>query len=37
MILSGLEGAMLVALPYGDPARRFNATATQLLTSLTAG
>jgi TetR/AcrR family transcriptional regulator, transcriptional repressor for nem operon len=33
-ILSTLEGAMLVARPYGDLAR-FNAAATQLLTSLT--
>ena len=33
-ILSTLEGAMLVARPYGDLAR-FNSTAHQLLTSLT--
>lgn len=32
-ILSTLEGAMLVARPYGDPAR-FNATARQLLANL---
>lgn len=34
-ILSTLEGAMLVARSYGDPAR-FNATAHQLLAGLTA-
>jgi TetR/AcrR family transcriptional repressor of nem operon len=34
-ILSTLEGAMLVARPYGDPTR-FNATARQLLASLAA-
>ena len=33
-ILSTLEGAMLVARPYGDLAR-FNAAAGQLLTGLT--
>jgi TetR/AcrR family transcriptional regulator, transcriptional repressor for nem operon len=33
-ILSGLEGAMLVARPYGDPAR-FQAAADRLLASLT--
>jgi TetR/AcrR family transcriptional regulator, transcriptional repressor for nem operon len=33
-ILSTLEGAMLIARPYGDLAR-FNSTAHQLLTSLT--
>jgi TetR/AcrR family transcriptional regulator, transcriptional repressor for nem operon len=33
-ILSTLEGAMLVARPYGD-LRRFNATARQLLAGLT--
>lgn len=32
-ILSTLEGAMLVARPYGDPAR-FNATARRLLANL---
>ena len=34
-IVSGLEGAMLVARPYGDVAR-FQAAATRLLASLTA-
>ena len=34
-ILSTLEGAMLVARPYGDLAR-FNAAAGQLLAGLTA-
>jgi TetR/AcrR family transcriptional regulator, transcriptional repressor for nem operon len=34
-ILSTLEGAMLVARPYGDPAR-FNSTAQQLLAGLSA-
>jgi TetR/AcrR family transcriptional regulator, transcriptional repressor for nem operon len=34
MIISGLEGAMLVGRPYGDPAR-FQATATTLLRSIT--
>ena len=33
-ILSTLEGAMLIARPYGDPAR-FNSTVRQLLASLT--
>ena len=33
MIISGLEGAMLVARPYGDP-RRFELTAAALLASL---
>ena len=33
-IVSGLEGALLVARPYGDVAR-FQAAATRLLTSLT--
>jgi len=33
-ILSGLEGAMLVARPYGDPAR-FQSAADRLLASLT--
>ncbi len=33
MILSGLEGAMLVARPYGDPAR-FRSAAGRLLASL---
>ena len=32
-IVSGLEGAMLIARPYGDVAR-FQATATRLVTSL---
>ncbi len=32
-ILSGLEGAMLVARPYGDPAR-FRSAATRLLASI---
>jgi TetR/AcrR family transcriptional regulator, transcriptional repressor for nem operon len=32
-IVSGLEGALLVARPYGDVAR-FEAAATRLLTSL---
>jgi TetR/AcrR family transcriptional repressor of nem operon len=32
-IVSGLEGALLVARPYGDVAR-FQAAATRLLTSL---
>jgi TetR/AcrR family transcriptional regulator, transcriptional repressor for nem operon len=35
-ILGGLEGAMLVARPYGD-VKRFDATATHLLESLTGG
>jgi TetR/AcrR family transcriptional repressor of nem operon len=35
MIISGLEGAMLVARPYGD-LRRFQATATTLLAVLAA-
>jgi hypothetical protein len=35
MIISGLEGAMLVARPYGDP-RRFQTTATTLLAGLAA-
>ena len=35
MILSGLEGAMLVTRPYGDAAR-FHAAAASLLASLTA-
>jgi TetR/AcrR family transcriptional repressor of nem operon len=35
MIVSGLEGAMLVTLPYGDAAR-FQAAAASLLASLTA-
>ena len=34
-IVGGLEGAMLVARPYGDVAR-FEAAATRLLTSLAA-
>ena len=34
-ILSTLEGAMLVARPYGNP-ERFNAIARQLLASLAA-
>jgi TetR/AcrR family transcriptional repressor of nem operon len=34
MIIGGLEGAMLVARPYGDPAR-FAAAARGLITSLT--
>jgi TetR/AcrR family transcriptional regulator, transcriptional repressor for nem operon len=34
-ILSGLEGALLIARPYGDVAR-FEAAATRLLTNLTA-
>jgi len=33
MVVSGLEGAMLVTRPYGDPAR-FKAAAAQLLLSL---
>jgi hypothetical protein len=33
MILSGLEGAMLVARPYGD-VDRFMTTASQLLASV---
>jgi TetR/AcrR family transcriptional repressor of nem operon len=33
MIISGLEGAMLVARPYGDPAR-FDAAAAALLASV---
>lgn len=32
-LLSGLEGALLIARPYGDVAR-FQAAATRLLTSL---
>jgi TetR/AcrR family transcriptional regulator, transcriptional repressor for nem operon len=36
MIVSGLEGAMLVTRPYGDAAR-FNVAAASLLASLTAG
>jgi hypothetical protein len=32
-IVSGLEGALLIARPYGDVAR-FQAAATRLLTSL---
>jgi TetR/AcrR family transcriptional repressor of nem operon len=32
-LVSGLEGAMLIARPYGDISR-FQATATRLLTSL---
>jgi TetR/AcrR family transcriptional repressor of nem operon len=35
MIISGLEGAMLVARPYGD-VRRFEATASMLLAGLAA-
>ena len=35
MIISGLEGAMLVARPYGD-VRRFQTTATTLLAGLAA-
>jgi len=35
MVVSGLEGAMLVTRPYDDPAR-FTTTAAQLLASLTA-
>lgn len=35
-ILGGLEGAMLVARPYGD-VKRFDAAANQLLESLTRG
>jgi TetR/AcrR family transcriptional repressor of nem operon len=35
LILSALEGAMLVARPYGD-VKRFRATASRLLESLTA-
>jgi TetR/AcrR family transcriptional regulator, transcriptional repressor for nem operon len=35
MIISSLEGAMLVGRPYGDP-QRFRATAETLLTSLVA-
>jgi TetR/AcrR family transcriptional regulator, transcriptional repressor for nem operon len=34
MIISGLEGAMLVARPYGDIAR-FQATAANLLSGIT--
>src|SRR4051794_22297850 len=34
MIISGLEGAMLVARPYGDP-KRFKASAAALLSTLT--
>lgn len=34
MIVSSLEGAMLVARPYGD-VRRFQSTASQMLASLT--
>jgi TetR/AcrR family transcriptional repressor of nem operon len=34
-VLAALEGAMLVALPYGDP-RRFDVAASRLITSLTA-
>lgn len=34
MILSGLEGAMLVARPYSD-LKRFKSAADRLLTSLT--
>jgi TetR/AcrR family transcriptional repressor of nem operon len=33
-VLDALEGAMLVALPYGDP-RRFDAVASRLIKSLT--
>jgi TetR/AcrR family transcriptional regulator, transcriptional repressor for nem operon len=36
MIISGLEGAMLVARPYGDP-ERFAKSATALLSTLAAG
>ena len=36
MIISSLEGAMLVARPYGEPSR-FQDTATALLAGLTAG
>lgn len=36
LVVSGLEGAMLVARPYGDLAR-FRAAAAQLLASLEAG
>jgi hypothetical protein len=36
MIVSGLEGAMLVARPYGDIAR-FQAAAANLLAGLTRG
>jgi TetR/AcrR family transcriptional regulator, transcriptional repressor for nem operon len=35
LIISGLEGALLVARPYGDPTR-FRSAAARLLTSLTA-
>ena len=35
-IVGGLEGAMLVARPYGDVAR-FEAAASHLLTSLSSG
>ena len=35
MIVSGLEGAMLVTRPYGDAAR-FQVAAASLLASLTA-
>jgi TetR/AcrR family transcriptional repressor of nem operon len=34
-LLAGLEGAMLVALPYGDP-QRFDVAAAELIASLTA-
>ena len=33
-VLAALEGAMLVALPYGDP-RRFDAAASRVIASLT--
>ena len=36
MIVAGLEGAMLVARPYGDTAR-FQAAAASLLAGLTPG
>jgi TetR/AcrR family transcriptional regulator, transcriptional repressor for nem operon len=36
LIVSGLEGAMLVARPYGDLAR-FHAAADRLLAALVAG
>jgi hypothetical protein len=36
MIVGGLEGAMLVTRPYGDPAR-FRAVADHLLASFAAG
>ncbi len=36
LIVSGLEGALLVARPYGDP-QRFRSAALQLLMSLEAG